>query len=317
MELYRSEDGHVAKYVHDDGSETAIKTTPITEYGGVYGKVTNKYNVFISMSVGCVVGCKFCYLTTKKCPYVTLTTEEIVANVIEAILTEVGHKPELKEMYTKLSWMGMGDAYLDVEKMYKATVNIATILENEDLSAGIDGVDIATTLPKIPTPGEDYISALAYSINGFKLNGRRNYYEEGSRQPIRVFYSLHSAVGETRKFLIPKTTALPKAATYLLDLVKQDDVTVVLHHMFFNKLNDDRREVGAVISFLNNFEDLELRLLRFNKCEGTVFTESEDFDSIVERIYNYHTNIKVQSSPGSEVKAACGQFLLSKINDLR
>ena len=50
MEVYRTTDGAVAKYVHNDGSETAIKTTPIVEYGGVYGKVTNKYNVFISTS---------------------------------------------------------------------------------------------------------------------------------------------------------------------------------------------------------------------------------------------------------------------------
>lgn len=28
MEVYRTTNGHVAKYVHDDGSETAIKTIP-------------------------------------------------------------------------------------------------------------------------------------------------------------------------------------------------------------------------------------------------------------------------------------------------
>jgi len=316
MEVYRSKDGHVAKYVHDDGSETAIKTTPITEYGGVYGKVTNKYNVFISMSVGCVVGCRFCYLTTKKCPQANLTAEEITNNVIDAIRDAVDNKPVLKNMYTKLSWMGMGDAYIDTRKMYEATIAIGDALERETLSAGLDGVDIATTLPKIPDPIDDYIVPLAYSINGFKLNPARNYLEKGSRHPVRVFYSLHSAVNDTRKFLIPKTAALTSAVLYLKELQEVDDVTLVLHHMFFNKLNDDNREVGAVIKFLGAFNDIELRLLRFNKCEGTFFAEAQDFDNIVKRLYEYHTNIKVQSSPGSEVKAACGQFLLSKIKGI-
>lgn len=315
MEYYRSKDRHVTKYVHDDGSETAIKTTPIEEFGGVYGKVTNKYNVFISISVGCIVNCRFCYLTTKKCPHVTLTSDEIVTNVIDAIRSEVAAKPELRKMYTKLSWMGMGDAFIDTKKMYKATIEIADILEHEGLSAGIDGVDIATTLPKIPSPGEDYISALAYSINGFKLNEQRNYFEPGARHPVRVFYSLHSAFDDIRKFLIPNTVPIIPAVKYLRDMWEQDDVTLVIHHMFFNELNDDAREVGQVIKFLEGFGDIELRLLRFNKCEGTVFNESSEFDSIVDKIYSYHKNIKVQSSPGSEVKAACGQFLLSKIQD--
>lgn len=313
MEYYRSADGHVTKYVHDDGSETAIKTTPIEEFGGVYGKVTNKYNVFISISVGCIVGCKFCYLTTKNCPHVTLTSHTIADNVIDAIRSEVEAKPELLGMYTKLSWMGMGDAYVDIKKMYEATLEIADALENEGLSAGIDGVDIATTLPKLPKEGEDYISALAYNITNFKLNGSRNYFEEGSRHPVRVFYSLHSGFNDTRKFLIPTTVPLLPAMAYLKELKRKDEVTLVLHHMFFNNLNDDDREVGQVVWWLESLGDIELRLLRFNKCEGTLFTESKNFDAIVSHLYNYHKNIKVQSSPGSEVKAACGQFLLSKI----
>jgi adenine C2-methylase RlmN of 23S rRNA A2503 and tRNA A37 len=299
--------------VHDDGSETAIKTTPLEKFGGVYGKVSNKYNVFISISVGCIVGCRFCYLTTKNCPYIPLTKDDIVTNVVEAMRSEVQAKPELRGMYTKLSWMGMGDVYMDIEKMYKATIEIACILEQEKLSAGIDGVDISTTLPKVPAKGEDYISALAHSIKGFKLNPERHYYELGTRHPIRVFYSLHSAFDDNRRFLIPKTISLPIATKYLKSLVDQDDVTLVIHHMFFSNLNDDDREVEELLTFLKAFEDVELRLLRFNQCEGTLFRESLDFNSIVDNIYSSHKNIKVQSSPGAEVASACGQFLLSNI----
>lgn len=317
MEFYRSKDNHVTKYVHDDGSETAIKTTPIETFGGIYGKVTNKYNVFISMSVGCVVGCKFCYLTTKKCPYVTLSTDTVVYNVITAIENEVEDKPEIRTMYTKLSWMGMGDAYLDMEKMYEASVQIAALLEERGLSAGIDGIDISTTLPKVPTIADDYIGALSLSINVFRLNPERHYHEIGSRNPIRVFYSLHSALEATRTNLIPNTQSLLNASDYLVKLVNKSEVTLVIHHMFFEGINDSVKEMEALKNFLVPFKDIELRLLRFNKCEGTTFKESNNFNNLVDELYKTHKNIKVQSSPGAEIHAACGQFLLSKIKEIK
>lgn len=316
MESYRTKDNHVAKYVHDDGSETAIKTIPVMEYGGVYGNVTNKYNIFISSSVGCPLKCKFCYLTTKKCPYATLEAQDIVANVMDAAAEEIETRPEIKDLYVKLSWMGMGDAYFDIAKAYVASTLIGKHFEDNEMSLGVDGVDIATTMPKIDDNAVNILCAMLEKLRMLKLNPARKYFTEESRSPIRLFYSLHSAVEETRQYIIPKTVPIKHALPHLKE-AHEAGITVVLHHMFFEGLNDDKREVGALIKALEYIPNIELRLLRFNKCEGTVFSESPMFDEIVERIYGYHTNIKVQSSPGSEVKAACGQFLLSKIKDLR
>jgi adenine C2-methylase RlmN of 23S rRNA A2503 and tRNA A37 len=119
MEVYRTINGHVAKYVHDDGSETAIKTTPPGEVGcGGYGSIGNKYNIFISTSVGCPVSCKFCYLTVKKCPYHKLTARDVVLNVLDALTAELKERPGLRDMYTKISWMGMGDGFFDTSLVF-------------------------------------------------------------------------------------------------------------------------------------------------------------------------------------------------------
>lgn len=315
MEIYRSNNGQVAKYVHDDGSETAIKTIPPGEIGcGGYGSIGNKYNVFISTSVGCPVSCRFCYLTTKNCPYFKLSNDTIISNIISAIKTELTYRPELKKMYTKLSWMGMGDGYFDTKQVYDVTIAVADILQNQALSKGLDGVDIATTLPRIPTKQEDYIRNLAFTIDSYKLNSKRDYYGKSSRKPVRVFYSLHSAFDETRKFLIPKTSDLKDALNYLLSLYREDDISIIFHQMFFKGLNDDLREVAQVIKWLDEFDNIELRLLRFNKCPGTIFEESDKFNYLVDYIYKYHDNIKVQTSPGAEILASCGMFLLSKFS---
>ncbi len=320
MELYRSKDNHVAKYVHDDGSETAIKTTPLVTFGGVYGKVTNKFNIFISMSVGCTIGCKFCYLTTKKCPYAKLNEREIIKNVCEALKVEVKHKPELKTMYAKLSWMGMGDAILDMKTVLWATLGIETLIRNADLAAGIDGVDIATTMPAIPVEDFDYVKELNTIVSRFDLNPKRVYGGNAFKpknSPVRLFYSLHSAVDITRKELIPVTLDIQDAVVYLQKL-REANITTILHHMFFEGINDSPEEVNALILLLQQYlKDIELRLLRFNKCEGTIYEESKNFNALVAKVHQVHKNIKVQSSPGSEVKAACGQFLLSKIGSIK
>lgn len=313
MEVYRTINGHVAKYVHDDGSETAIKTIPEGEVGcGGYGNVGNKYNIFISTSVGCPVGCKFCYLTAKKCPYHKLSVNDIVMNVLDAINAELLVRPALRSMYTKLSWMGMGDGFLDTKLVFDVTEELLYYIQSFELSAGIDGVDIATTLPKIPSTAINYIDKLSELVWETHLNPKREYIRGLNRQPFRVFYSLHSADNDTRSLLIPNTEDVLEAINYFKTL-EIKGINVILHHMFFEDINDSFDEANHLISLLSVFNNVELRLLRFNACPDTTYKESSNFDNLVAHINKYHTNIKVQLSPGSEISAACGQFLLSRI----
>lgn len=308
MECYRTKDGTVAKYIHDDGSETAIKTTPSIKFGGNYGNVTNKFNVFISYSVGCPVGCKFCYLTVKKCPYYKLSSEQIVANVLKAIRAEILVRPDLQNMYCKLSWMGMGDACFDAKLTFEATCDIINGIFKYKLCKGIDGVDVASTLPrKLKHIG--YINDLHNLIGQPDLNPKRKY--QSPWECVRFFYSLHSAVNTTRERLIPNSLSLEEAK----EIIGEIKVRLFVHHMLFERINDSTKELEKLISFMQSpfISGAELRLLRFNACEGTDFVESKEFNSIVKWLYSNYDNIKVQSSPGSEVKAACGQFLLSVI----
>ena len=182
MEIYRTKDNTVTKYVHDDGSETAIKTTSCTDSGTSIGTVDNKYNVFISYSVGCVVGCKFCYLTSKKCPYTNLRARDIYENVKKALDDWITNNPEAKNMYTKISWMGMGDGFFDLRKIYVVTLFLAEYLEENNLSAGIDGVDIATSLPIIPEDVVDFI----------ELPWRKDFFSSGFFPSLKKSFKMSS-----------------------------------------------------------------------------------------------------------------------------
>ena len=78
-------------------------------------------------------------------------------------------------------------------------------------------------------------------------------------------------------------------------------------------MNDSDIEVEMLADYFSNTNS-QLRILRFNKCKGSKFNESSKFDSIIERLYSRlgDDKLKIQASPGSEVSAACGMFLMKE-----
>ena len=117
MQILRTEDNLVTKFINDDGSETAIKTVKSIENIKTETSVDtveverDKYSIFISVTNGCEFRCSFCYLTMKNASFKALSAEEILENLKNALSEEILHKPDLKDKYVKLSWMGMGDAF--------------------------------------------------------------------------------------------------------------------------------------------------------------------------------------------------------------
>jgi hypothetical protein len=332
MEVYRTADNLVGKYVHDDGSETAIKS--VNSCSHVLNKMTGKieevyvdrrkYTVFASISVGCGVGCKFCYLTVKKCPYLTLTTEGIVVNLQEALKAEIKANPHLKDRYIKLSWMGMGDAFGHSRTVTEATIIFLEWVLKKKYAKGVDGVDLGTVIPQWINNyrsisfdfRKDFIN-LNEALDKYPKN---DYNTERSR--LRIFYSLHSVsdtqvtpehwiaqnIWDNRTFIIPRALKLDYAVRILKHL-RDNGIDVIFHQMFLDGVNDEEKEVQDLIEFVRNF-GAELRVLRFNKCPNTHYRESRHFDKIVKQLSDGLNKVKYQISPGSEVQAACGQFII-------
>ncbi len=113
FDVYRTEDGTVSKYIHEDGSETAIKIVksvqnilnPITKEIETRKSDRNKYSIFISSSVGCYMKCKFCHLTLKNSKHIKIDTARVLSNIKEALEDVVLFNPEITTRYIKLSWM--------------------------------------------------------------------------------------------------------------------------------------------------------------------------------------------------------------------
>lgn len=329
MEAFITDDGTVAKFIHADGSETAVKVVkscsnfqdPDTGRIETEWVDRNKYSVFISASLGCYMKCKFCHLTIKDSAYAKLQTAQVVANVKEAIEAEIQRKPEMRDRYVKLCWMGMGDAINQPDMVYDATLELMAWLMEKGYTRGLDCVDLSTVLPKV---GDAWIErfrslndALAiYPVNpdSFRIEqaevSTQKTYEHRSR--FRMFYSLHSAIQATRDVMVPNAMPLVDAIPRLKQFTRDGGPNLLLHTVFVEGLNEGEGEVEAMLAMLKeHFTENELRVLRYNFCDRSPYREMDAIDRAVTRIAQEHSALKVQTSAGREVAAACGQFLVA------
>ncbi len=326
MEIYTTKDNTVSKYIHDDGSETAIKT--VASCNNIYNSLTkkyeqledrNKYVVFISSSVGCKVTCKFCYLTAKKFPYYSIEVSEIIKNVKEAIQHKIETNPELKQKYIKLSFMGMGDAFYILDSLPYISKEIMDWVTDNKLAKGIDGIDIGTTFPNYNTPMVR--DNLFYNI--YRLVDVFQLYETNPLAPIntkgvRILYSLHSFNDQVRRFLIPSQHKVDvlDVVQFLKHFCTSIGIELIFHQMFISGINDaNYRIMGFIDSYKTHCNDFELRILQFNECKNSSFLKpSKDrYEKILIDLNENIKFIKIQHSAGSEIKASCGQFLMSKL----
>lgn len=307
MEVYRSKDGEVVKYIHDDGSETAIKAISKKNPELGHDPVScNKWALFISTSVGCSVGCKFCYLTSKNFPYYYLSSLQIYFNAIEAIEAEIKARPELKRKWFKLSWMGMGDCAMKFKDMIFISKAIVTYVREHGYACGCDGVDVSSTLPKWR---DSWIEEMK-DLNAFLEQFPKMAINTEQRSRFRFFYSLGSTFDTVRRReLIPNTAPVIEILERILPLVQEAGIDVICHHVLLDRINDRNIDLADLEEWFSKY-DYELRLLRFNKCPNSKFNPSPRFDEFVNHLKDKIKRIKYQISVGSEISAACGQFIL-------
>lgn len=329
MEAFITDDGTVAKFIHADGSETAVKVVKScsnfknSETGTLDTEWVdrNKYSVFISASLGCYLACKFCHLTIKGSAYRKLYTDQVVANVKEAILHEIARKPEMKDRFVKLCWMGMGDALNQPDMVYDATLELMGWLMSNGYTRGLDCVDLSTVLPRVGDAWVERFRELNLALEAYPVNPESFRIEQAEvstvkeytgRTRFRMFYSVHSAIQETREKMVPRAMLIADAVPLLKRFQENGGPNLLLHTVFVEGLNDGADEVDRLIEFLgNHFPENELRVLRYNFCDRSPYREIDHIDRAVSKIAEHHSALKVQTSAGKEVAAACGQFLVA------
>ena len=74
------------------------------------------------------------------------------------------------------------------------------------------------------------------------------------RSRFRLFYSLHSAIQESRDKLIPNAMPLDEAIPALLKYSENNKYNVIFHHMFMDGFNDTEEEINALIELIELYD---------------------------------------------------------------
>lgn len=299
----------VTKFIHVNGMETTLKTVP-----GCGGEEKNKAVLFISCSVGCEQKCKFCYLTTKQMKFEYVFDDTIVM-AIKSVLDEI----DITDKYLKLSFMGMGEVFATTYDLHAIVLDIFDYAMSNELIKGIDGVDVGTSVPQ---GYSDTVIGDMHVINsylhdlflsGVEFNPANDY---AHRSFVRLFVSLHSVCSSIRFQMMPKTSSMMNLNGFLN---RFQEIDIHFHVMLVKGVNDSPLDVIQLLDAFDwyKYKDRELRLLRFNKCDRSVYEESPNFDAFVEEANRRNIKFKYQESAGSEILSACGQFVCKSFTHTR
>lgn len=320
MKILHSQSENTYNIIHDNGVQTSVKINPSGSFDSnntardkpvLVDK--NKYTVIVSSSLGCPMSCTFCHLTKLGKPFGQLSPDVVVENVLEAIAAVYEVDPTIATKYIKLCYMGEGEALLDMDSTTSSSLAIVEQVLAKGYAAGIDGVDISTCMPNIPSKMLTKVVLLEKEFES--LNYRLNPYNhsEPNRSIVRLFYSLHHYDELKRSILIPNSKSIATTLA-LLSLVQDNGVNVVVHYMFMDGVNDSIVDLNKLVKFINEnilFQSCEFRVLRYNSFDKQVDGESKRIANIIYKLENTLDvgKLKIQFSAGEDVKAACGMFI--------
>ncbi len=242
-----------------------------------------RLTVCLSTQVGCPLDCVFCATGTMGFSR-NLTAGEILDQVRQV------RRLSGREI-TNVVFMGMGEPLMN----YDAVMHAAGIMT--------DGMNIAARRITISTAGW----ADAVRRMGDEL------------RKVKLAVSLHSAVEETRRRLMPVTRRFPLAelAQALEHYYRRTKRRVTYEIVFFDGINDTAQEIRELIRFARRvpckINVIPFHSIAFASPPGTagLLLPSPRMEEAVETLRTHHLTVMVRSSAGEDIEGACGQLAVS------
>jgi 23S rRNA (adenine2503-C2)-methyltransferase len=230
----------------------------------------------ISSQVGCALGCAFC--ATGAMGYKRdLTAGEIVDQVLQ-VARDVGELP------TNIVFMGMGEPFLN----YDAIIAAAELINDAD------GIAI----------GHRHVVISTVGISSTILR----YADE--EQPFRLAISLHSAIDEKRRQIVPmaKRYPLPELINAVKYYAKKARRRPTFEYVLLAGFNDGEEDAEALRKLVAEVP-CKVNLIPYNPA---VPGFQRPADAAVERFAAWlaplHAPVSVRWSKGTDIDAACGQL---------
>ena len=255
----------------------------------------DRYTICISSQAGCPMRCAFC--ATGKAGFKrNLSAEEIIDQIryCKKILTKENAR------ISNIVLMGQGEPLLNYENVKRA---LNVILKN---------TDIGETKITLSTAG--IVPAMEQAL------------EDTTFPKVRWAVSLHSAIEETRKKIMPSHKTgfldfLVKWSNYYHNKIPSRTHFIGLEYIMLGGINDGERDLKALITLCKKMPHIRINLIPYNYIGLEPIDNVNFFNRTPPEIINaWHESLMkagftstIRYSQGQDIMAACGQLSNSEI----
>jgi len=146
------------------------------------------------------------------------------------------------------------------------------------------------------------------------IPGMKKMIEDKDFPPIRFALSLHSAIGEIRKKIMPSHT--DNFFEFLIDWSKQYHAKytsrtqfIGLEYAFLAGINDDDKNLKALIKLASKLGRVRINLIPYNDTTGIfVGSDMEILKKWQKKLMESGFTVTIRLSQGQDIAAACGQL---------
>ena len=264
----------------DDGSaRLGFETMDKNMIEAIYIPREGKVKICISSQVGCGFACLHCKTGTVGFLR-NLSSEEM----FEQARIGLDHAP--KGSRPEVIYFGAGEPFLNYDNTISSMEKIYDRLH-----------------------GFDSYQQIQVSTSGVK--SRIIDFANLSITP-QLAVSLHSAIKETRRSLIPQSKSfclsdLKNELRYYADRVGQ---RIIIHYTLISDFNDDTESIDALTEYLKDLHCI-VHVLPFNPYENSIFSRPVDEKGIffVSELTKNGVSAEYRPSRGRDIGAACGQLV--------
>jgi 23S rRNA (adenine2503-C2)-methyltransferase len=231
-----------------------------------------KQFVCVSSQAGCPIGCRFC-ATGQMGFKRNLTVGEIISQVYHFAK---------KQNITNLVFMGMGEPFLNYDRVTKAIR-----LLNSELGQNIASRKIVVSTVGIVTGVKKFSSEL---------------------QKLKLAWSLAAPDDKLRRELVPYS-ALPsikETVAALEDYQKASKQRITIEYVLLKGANDSEKDLKTLFD-ISKMIDSHINLIEYNPTTGNDFAAG-DVDKARAYLKQLKANVTVRRSLGAEIAAGCGQL---------
>ena len=237
-------------------------------------------SVCVSSQIGCSLGCLFCQ--TGQIGFTrNLSAYEIVDQIRYFALMLTNRN----EKVTNIVFMGMGEPFLNFENV----MNAIDLLNSKDgMSFGSRRISISTSGI---VPGIDRFTETDSQVNlAISLNATTNE-KRDSIMPINRTYNLESLFNACYRY------------------IKKTRRKLFFEYVLIKGINDTDKDAVQLALMIGENPLYHVNLIRYNKTfcgyEPSDLSRIEYFRRVLKK---KRVNVTVRESPGSDIRAACGQL---------